>query len=293
MQRNDKTFIGNMAYGAMNRGGSPMLNLAEGGFFGWSPDLANTLSEQGYVRKPLEVVVLETPRFCNLMPNPDQWHSSFRNLFERKATRVSGFNSGLTVETDDHAAGGAGELMQEPVNVTRARTEPAFSFVDPYGRPIQKLHDIWIRYGIMDPDAKYAMLSTLGNRTPTDLLADWYSMTLLVYEPDPVRQGVEKAWLTTNFYPLDNGPEEGIRDLTEASSLSRLELRYSGLSTVGNGIKAFAQEIMNFTSVANADPYNKASFIQEIAPDVLAAANAGFRADAERTGAQNVSPLAA
>ena len=292
MARNEKTFIGNMAYGALGYGGAQALNLAEGGFFGWSPDLANTLSEQGYVRKPMEIVVLETPRFCNLMPNPDQWHASFRNLFERKAIRVEGYNAGLTVETDDHAAGGAGEMMQEPVNVTRARSEPSFSFIEVYGRSIQKLHDQWIRYAIMDPDAKYAMLTTLGSQAPSDLLSDWYSASILAYEPDPIHRGVEKAWLTTNFFPLSNGEVTGVRDLTTGSELSRLTIQYSGVSVVGNGINAFAQEIMNATNLDNADPYNKASFIKEIAPDVLAAAQAGFRADAERTGASNVAPMA-
>lgn len=292
MARNERTLIGNQAYGAMFNGGENMLNLAEGGFFGWSPDLANNLSEQGYVRKPLEVVVLESPRFFNLMPNPPQWHASFRNLLERKAIRVEGFQAGLTVETDDHAAGGAGEMMQEPVNVTRARSVPSFSYIEKYGRPIQRMHDIWIRYSIMDPEAKFAMLTTLGAQAPSDLLADWYSATILVYEPDPIHRGVEKAWLTTNFYPLGNGEVSGIRDLTTASELTRLTIEYSGLSTVGNGIIGFAEEIMNFTNLTNADPFNKASFIKEIAPDVLAAASAGFRADAERTGSSSVKPIA-
>lgn len=292
MLRNDKTLAGNMAYGSMFTGGENMVSLTEGGFFGWSPDLANTLSEQGYVRKPLEVVVLESPRFFNLMPNPEQWHASLRNLLERKAIRVDGYQQGLTVETDEHAVGGAGEMMQEPVNVTRARSEPVFNFIEKYGRPIQRMHDIWIRYGIMDPEAKYAMLTTLGERAPADLLADWYSATILVYEPDPIHKGVDKAWLTTNLYPLENGEIAGVRDLTVSSELSRLAIRYAGVSTVGNGITSFAEEIMRFTSLQNADPFNKASFIKEIAPDVLAAAQAGFRADAERTGASNVLPIA-
>lgn len=291
MLRNEQTLIGNSAYGSM--GNNPnMLNLAEGGFFGWSPDLANTLSEQGYVRKPLEIVVIESPRFFNLMPNPAQWHASFRNLMERKAIRVDGYNAGLSVETDEHAAGGAGEMMQEPTNVVRARTEPSFSFIELYGRPIQRFHDIWIRYAIMDPDSKFAMLTTLGANTPTDLLADWYSATILAYEPDPIHRGIEKAWLTTNFWPLGNGEITGVRDLTTASELSRLTIGYAGVSAVGNGIDAFAKEIMDFTNLTNADPFNKASFIKEIAPDVLAAASAGFKADAERTAAANVAPIA-
>lgn len=292
MIRNEQTLIGREAYGAMTGTSVAVTSLTEGGFFGWSPDIGNILSEQGHVPKPLEVVVLESPRFVNLMPNPEKWHASIRNLFERKAIRVEGYQQGLTVETEDHAVGGAGEMMQEPVNVVRARSEPSFSFIDKYGRPIQRLHDAWIRYSIMDPETKFAMLSTLGSKSPSDLLADWRSATILVYEPDPIRGGVDKAWLTTNFYPLNNGEVAGVRDLTTGASLLRLTIPYSGVSAVGSGISAFAEEIMRFTSIHNADPFMKASFIKEIAPDVLAAGNAGFKADAERTGAQNVAPIA-
>ncbi len=292
MARNDQTFLGNAAYGAMSRGGVDVINLAEGGFFGWSPDLANYLSDQGYVRKPLELVVIESPKFFTLMPNPEQWQASFRNMIERKPIRVEGFQAGLEVQTDDHAVGGSNEMFQEPVNVTRTRTQPQLTYVERYSRPIQRLHDIWIRYSIMDPEAKYAMLATLGNRAPLDLLADWRSATILAYEPNPTHGGIEKAWLTTNWYPLETGAIEGVRDLTEAASLNRLTIPYAGISAVGNGINVFAQEIMNFTNLTNADPFNKAAFVREIAPDVLAAANAGFKADAERTGASNVAPQA-
>lgn len=289
--RPEQTLIGNMAYGGMGAN-TAIANLGVGGQFGWSPDLSNRLSDQGYVRKPLELRVIQSPRLFSLMPDPQKWESSFRNMIERKVIRAEGWADGLTVETDDHAAGGAGEMFQEPVNVTRARSEPVLTYVDPYGRPIFRMHDLWIRYGIMDPETKFAMLTTLGARSPSDLMADWYSATILAFEPDPIRGGVEKAWLTTNFYPLETGESTGMRDLAASSELSRPSIRYAGTSVVGNGIKAFATEIMNFTSLDNADPFNKACFIKEIAPDVLAAAEAGFQSDVQRTAASNVMPIA-
>ena len=289
--RTEQTLIGSMAYGAMGSN-TAITNLGVGGNFGWSPDISNRLSDQGYVRKPLELRVIQSPRFFSLMNDPQQWEISFRNLIERKVVRAEGWADGLTVETDDHAAGGAGEMFQEPTNVVRARSEPVLSFVDPYGRPIFRFHEAWIRYAIMDPETKYAMLTTLGARTPADLLADWFSATVLAFEPDPVRGGVEKAWLTTNFYPLETGDSVGIRDLASASELSRPSIRYAGTSVVGNGIKAFATEIMKYTSVTNADPYNQASFIKEIAPDVLAAADAGMGAEITRVANANIQPLA-
>lgn len=291
MPRNEQTFIGNAAYGSMVRGGPQILNLAEGGFMGWSPDFGNYLSEQGYVRKPLELVVIESPKFFNLMPNPEQWQSSFRNMIERKVYRADGWQAGLKVDVDEHAVGGSGEFMQEPTDSKRDRTVPSLTYVERYGRPIQRFHDIWIRWGIMDPAAKYAMLATLGARAPGDLLADWRGATILAYEPDPIRGGIEKAWLTTNFYPMSNGPVEGVRDLTEAAALNRITIEYAGMSAVGAGIDMFAQEIMRFTNSANADPYNTAAFVSEIAPDVLAAANAGFKAGMAQTAASNVAPM--
>lgn len=291
MADNIETFIGGMAYGAMGTN-TQVTDLSLGGLHGWSPDLSHRLSEQGYVRKPLELRVIQSPKLFSLLPNTEKWESSFRNMIERKVVRAEGWADGLTVDTDDHAAGGTNEMIQEPVNVTRARSEPSLTYLEPYGRPIFRMHDIWIRFGIMDPATKYAMLVTLGDRSPADLLANWYSATILAFEPDPVRGGVEKAWLTTNFYPLETGESIGTRDLTAASELSRPTIRYAGVSVVGNGITAFAQEIMNYSRVTNADPFNEASFVKEIAPDVLAAAQAGYGAQVDRVAGNNVAPMA-
>lgn len=292
MARTNETLIGNVAYGAM--GGQPnAANLATGGFFGWAPDFGNYLSDQGYVPKPLELVVIESPRFLNLMPNPEKWQAAFRNLIETKVIRAEGYNAGLTVSVDEHAAGGAGEMMQEPTDTKRARTEPVLNFIEKYGRPIQTFLDIWIRYGIMDPDTKFAMLTTLANGVPDDLLADWYSGTILAYECDPIHKSINKAWLTTNFYPMGTGEIVGTRDLTEAASLLRLSVPFSGISAVGNGINDFARQVMLEVNRIGADPYNRRAFLQDVAADVRAAAGTGLYNSVEVTGQQNVFGTAA
>lgn len=289
MARSDKTLIGEEAYGIM--GGNPNAsNLDLGGYFGWSPDLANFLSEQAYVRKPLEIVVIEAPKMFSLFPNPEKWYAAYRNLLERKVTRAEGFEQGIEVVLDEHNVGGAGEMHQEPVDVKRARTQPQLSFVEKYGRPIQRMIDIMTRYGIMDPDSKFPMMATLAANVPTDQLADWYSGTILAYEPDPVHQRVDKAWLTTNFFPQNNGQVSGVRDLTQQSELLRLTIPFTGISAVGNGITAFATEIMKATSIVNANPFNKQAFIKEISADIKAAATAGFGADITETSKNVVMP---
>lgn len=288
MARNEKTLLGNAAFGLM--GNPNVSSLDIGGYFGWTPDLNNWLNEQAYVRKPLELKVIESPRFFNLMPNPERWHAAFRQLIEVKPTRVEGFNAGLTVATDDHAVGGAGEMHQEPVDVKRARSTPTFHYVEKYGRPIQRMLDIWIRYAIMDPEAKYAMLATLANGRPTDLMADWWSGTILAYECDPSHTRVEKAWLTTNFYPTETGEVSGLRDLNAPESLLRLSIPWSGISATGNGIVSFAEELLNETSIVNANPFNKAAYLTEIAADVRAAEDAGLSANQRDVADRAVMP---
>lgn len=269
MARSDSLLIGNSAYGV--NGNPTALSLDQGGYFGWSPDLANHLSEQAYVRKPLVARVIESPRFFNLMPNPEKWHASFKNLIENKAVRIDGYNAGLEVSHDEHDVGGGGERRQEPIDVKRARSNPSFTFVEKYGRPIQRMLDIWIRYGIMDPESKFAMITTLANGAPVDMLADWWTGTVLVYEPDPTNQRVEKAWLTTNFSPINNGEVTGIRDMAAASELLRLTVPFTGISAYNQGVFAFAEEIMKATSIVNANPFNAAAFVKEISADVRAA----------------------
>lgn len=287
--RNSEVLTGDTGIGAF---GTPNIsNLELGGFFGWSPDIGNHLSEQAYVRKPAEIRVLESPRFFNLMPNPERWHASFRNLIERKVQRLEGWNKGLTVETDQHNAGGSGEFMHEPIDTKRAQTVPQLTFVEKYGRPIQRMLDMWIRYGIMDPDTKYALLTTFGDRAPQDLMADWYSATVLVYEPNPARRGVDKAWVTTNFWPLNNGDVSAVRDTTQSQEMLRLTVPFTGVSVSGRGIDQFATEIMNYSLSTNADPYHTRSFISEITPDVLRATQAGFDANMAATAANNVAPM--
>lgn len=72
----------------------------------------------------------------------------------------------------------------------------------------------WIRYGLMDPETKYALLGTMGKAEVKDLLADWYSATCLFMQPDPMHKKIDKAWITTNMFPLANGDITGKRDLT-------------------------------------------------------------------------------
>lgn len=286
MARLTEAILGQKAFGG--NANQPMLDLTYGGQHGWAPNLTEWVSNQAYVRRNLVCVLLEAPRFFTLMPDPAKWVSTLKSLFELHCRSIEGFNAGLTVDTDDHPVGGANEMQQEVINVTRARTEPSFTFVEKYGRPIQTFIQHWIQYALMDPETKYALVGTLENK-PEDLLADWFSASALFFEPDPTHRKVVQAWVTTNMYPRETGEIIGKRDLTSASEILNLTIPFTGISQYGLGVNLFAQKILDGININNANPYTKAAFLQSVSSDVAAAAE-GYKKNAEDVGINQVRP---
>lgn len=245
----------------------PIVDLTNGGQNGWSPNLTEWTSNQAYISRPLHCILLEAPKMFSLMPHPDQWVSSLKSLFELHAYAIEGFNAELKVATESHDVGGGGEKQFEVVNVTREASTPKFTFIEKYGRPIQTLLDYWIRYGLMDPETKFALLGTMGNR-PEDMMADWYSATCLFIVPDPLHKQVDKAWLTTNMFPTSTGAITAKRDLKSGQEMLTLDIEFPGISQYGMGVSRFAQTILDGIINTGADPSMKTAFATGVSPTV-------------------------
>lgn len=268
----------------------PMTDLQFGGMQGWTPNLTEWTSNQAYVSRPLICILLEAPKMFQVMPDSQKWISSLKALFELHARSIEGFNAALKPEFDTHDVGGAGEKQHEIVNMTREPSVPKFQFIEKYGRPIQTLLDYWMRYGMMDPETKFALLGTMGNPQVRDMLADWYAATCLFIVPDPLHRTVDKAWVTTNMMPQGQGDVTAKRDLSTGQEILTLDIEFTGMSQFGLGVNKFAQTILNQISTTNADPFMKPSFIDGVSPDV-AAAGRGYENNVEQTGAKAVSRM--
>lgn len=268
--------------------GRPMLNLARGGQNGWAPNLAEWGNNQAYVSRPAICILLEAPKIFSLFPDSANWYAALKALFELHAKTIEGLNAGLKAEFDKHTVGGAGEEQHELVDMKREVTVPKFTFIEKYGRPIQTLLNFWMRYGMMDPETKYALIGTLGNPNIKDMLADWFTATCLFIVPDPLHKSVDKAWITTNMMPQTEGDVTAKRDLSSGQEILTLDIEFTGMSQYGLGVNKFAQTILDQISITNADPSMRASFINSVAADVQAAAGTGYRAGAATTGAQAV-----
>ncbi len=270
----------------------PMLDVSKTGYQGYAPDLTNWVSNQAHLEGGQMICLLvEPPKMFTVLPNSPKWIASLKSLFETHARNIDGMNAGLKVDTDEHAVGGGGEMHQEFTNVTRERSQPKFQFIEKYGRPIQTLLDYWIRYGIMDPETKYALLGSMKKAEVKDMLADWFTATCLFIVPDPLHKSVDKAWLTTNMAPLGTGEITGKRDLTSAKSILTLDVEFSGISTVGFGVNSFAQNVLDKINTLNADPFNRPSFVNKIAADVEAANATGYKQDVEQLGRTAVTSI--
>jgi len=285
MAKSTETLLDQKAFGRGTQ--APMVDPSKGGQFGWSNNIGAFVSNAAYVRRNLVCILLEAPLFFSSMPESEKWVATLKSLVELHAKTVDGFNAGLSVEFNDHAVGGAGELQDEVVNVTRARTEPVFTFDEKFGRPIQTFLENWIVYGMMDPDTKYAMVNTLSGTKVDNMLPDQYTGTILAFEADPSFRWITKSWVTTNFMPKSNGDVIGKRDLTSPSETLELSIEFTGVSTSSLGTNIFAQKILDNINLTNANPNLKPSFIQSISDDVQAVTT-GFKSGLEGLGSKAV-----
>lgn len=254
---------------------APMVDLRNGAQNGPMTDIASYVSNAAYVRRHLIPLLLEAPRGFQDLENGDLYVATLKALVETHLQSVEGLNKGLTVEVTETAVGGAGEQQEDFTNVTRARSEPSFLWIEKYGMPITTFLQQWITSLIMDPQTKYPTVIANGIRSPRDLLPDYYGMTCIFIEPDPTHQKVMKAWLCTNMFPKATGDIIGRRDLTSASERLELNIAFTALTQVGFGVDAFAQSLLDKMNLTGMNPNLQQSAIRDLDADTKAA-NRGY-----------------
>ena len=263
------------AYSNGNTAQSQMFNLARGGQMGWDVYLKQWVNNQAYVRHQMVAILLQAPKFFQLMPNPNHWVSTLKALIELHAINIEGLNGTLEVETEEHPVGGAGEVQEEVTNVTRTRSNVSFTWNEKFGLPVQTFLYNWIIYGLMDPNAKYPLASTLASgNVPPAMTADMYSATVLFFEPDPTHHTVLKSWVTTNLFPKTSGEITSKRNLTEPGEMTEITAEFGGISLFTLGTNDFAQTILDQINqnLPNANPYLQPSWLSNIDSDVSAQA---------------------
>ena len=248
---------------------APMLDLQLGGQMGYAPDLTEWVSNQAYIRKNLICLLIEAPLGFKDLPNPEYWVGTLRSLVELHARSIDGLNATLEVDVSDTPVGGGGQVHHHFTDVKMTPSNVTFKWDEKYGMPVSTFLRGWITNLLMDPDTKFANLSTMGKK-PADMLADMYAATMLFMEPDPTHTHIVKAWLVTNMFPKTTGEITGTRDLTQAGEPLTHDVAFTGIAQYSLGVDAFAQQMLNGINITGANPYNRPAFVQAITQDVAA-----------------------
>ena len=237
-------------------GHSPAMDLRYGGQTGFMPRIGllkdnknygEWINNQAYIRRNVIPVLLQSPRFFDFLPDSTKWVSVWKSVIEDQPLTIDGLTSGLSVDTDSHAVGGAGEEQEEITNVTRAKSTLSMTFQDKAGKSLIKLFDFYIRYGMMDPDTKsplvtryFSKISDIGNMyTP-----DFYSSTVMYIEPDITNKVVNDAWLCTNVFPKSNGERTGKRDIKAGGEKVELNIDWSCITMNNEAVLRLADIIL-------------------------------------------------
>ena len=259
--RKPDTLMGQKAYGRGRN--APMIDLQQSGHGGHMPDWPTYISNTPYVRRNLIIRVLAGPRGFNYLPEPEKWFATLKAVLELHPESVEGFNAQLEIETRDVSFGGAGERQESVSNVTRARVEPVFNFVEKYGRPFATFFERWVTELLMDPNTKYPNVITRVNarNQNIDLLPDFTSATIIAFEPDPAFRKVDKAWLVADLKPKGTlVPVEGKRDIHNGGDLVEFSINMTGVAQISYGVELVAQAILDTMNPVNANPMTQPAF---------------------------------
>lgn len=240
------------------------------------------ISNAAYVKRNLIPVLLQAPRFFDFMPNSAQFIAAWKSLLEAEPLTIDGLNSGLTVDTDSHPVGGAGEMQEEVTNVTQATSAPSFSFQEKLGRPIQKLLGIVIRYGMMDQWTKKPLVANYftsdsdynGLYTP-----DFFTTSMLFIEPDITHRHAQNAWLCVNMFPKSDGDNSGKMDKKSGGELLSHSIEFSAITDNREAVHRFADAVLRSLTQLNKLPETHMALpVSDIDPKIRAAKDAGFNA---------------
>lgn len=272
MARLKSTILGNVGPGetSLAAAGMPDISQVDVGQNGHHTNHAGYASNTAYVRRNLIAVLVEAPAGFNNLPNPEKYIATLKALIELHPNSIEGLNGTLTAEFVEEAVGGAGEMQETLSNVVRERSVPVFNWTEKYNKVINSLYTTWMTGLMMDPETKIPNIMTRGTNAalngelPTDLLADYASMTVLFIEPDPTNTQVVEAWLSTNMQPKTAGEVVGSRDLTTGGELTQISVEFTALTQMGLGVRQMAQTYLNEMNKPGVNPNLAPAFVKDV-----------------------------
>lgn len=277
--------LGKRAYGADSL--APVVNLQRGAQMGWQPNFRELPSNTPYVRRPMIPILVRAPLAYQYMENGQLMTEALKVLMEEHPINISGIQFGLTPDYLRTPVGGAGQEMAVISNMTRAVSNPNYTWQEKYNKAITRFwerHMTWVQ---MDPESKYSNVVTNGaGRIPEEMLENYSSFVMLYIEPDPTHQYVVEAVLCANMQPASGVPREMGRDLTAGMEGVSISMEFTSVTQSNAGVLAYAQTELDRINLTGVNPNNRPAFVDRIHADVQRA-NSGYR-ESIATAAQEI-----
>lgn len=247
--------------------GIPTIDIRNGGQWGALPVIGGVengvavnewMHEQQYQRRDLIPIVLSVPKMFNLLPNADAWKQAVKAMIEVHAKTIDGLNSSLTVDTAEHDLGLSGAKFREVIGVTRESSNVSITVEEKDGNPFEILLDVWIRYGLEDPDLKAPLITRVANdeELPEQFGPEWTTMSVLFIEPNALYRKVVHAWLVSNMFPTSNPDIIGKKDKSASREFKSMSIELGGFAIphTNKRVKKLADTVLANLELWKKDP---------------------------------------
>ena len=227
--------------------GAPTINLEYGGQMGFMPRIGTIgpdgkhyeewISNQAYIRRNVIPILLTYPKaFDYLPPSPMVWIRTLKAIMERHPIKIDGLKQSLTIETDSHPVGAAGEVQEEYTKISREPSTPSFTWNEKGGQAFIRFWEWYGSYLMMDPDTGIANAKNFislsdykGLYTP-----DFYTFSMMFIEPDALGKCANRVWMCCNMFPKSFPTVEGSRDIKSAGEMTEINMEFSSLGCPPN-----------------------------------------------------------
>lgn len=231
-------------------------HLIEGGNFGYAKQWHSWVNNHMYTSRPLLTFLLEPPLGFKLLPNAMDHISALRSLVEVVRHRWTGLVYKLTVNVDNSQSfGGSGQKYEVFTNVTEDQPSVTLSVWERPGLAISRFIQYWINMLMMNPETKYASISTVSGTEAYDSMPDMYAMSMLFIEPDTNHKRVVQAWIGINMWPRDSADNEAKHDKDNPSEVRELNIGFTGIFHYGPDVNRFAQEYLDSINLIGANEF--------------------------------------
>lgn len=222
---------------------APVVNLGYGNQNGYQPKPQEYIASASFVQSDIICLLVEAPLGFDYFDNPKECRTILKTLVEESAKTIEGLSSTLSVETVDTPIGATSEVHQDIARVTRARTEPVFTFSERMGRAVSSFHELWITMLGLTPETSKPGIINFNDKVKPEMFTPAFkAMTCLFIEPDVSFSRVIRSWLVHNMFPLSSGDINGRRDQQTGGSNIDLSITYTGITQVGYHVSRFAQQ---------------------------------------------------